>query len=149
MFHWQQVDKLSHFHQSQAMNVVCGLILSNKKILIAKRPAHKHHGGLWEFPGGKVENNESLKEALVRELKEEMDIFVSTDSMKKVGQVETDKIKLHLITFNLSSHFIPFEHSAVAWTDFEGLKKMNLCPSDRLALQQLSEKFSALFLGDS
>jgi len=49
---------------------------TGKKVLIAKRPDHVHKGGLWEFPGGKVENTESVLEALTRELKEELAISV-------------------------------------------------------------------------
>lgn len=45
-------------------------------ILIAKRPDHSHQGGLWEFPGGKVEDGESLRSALERELHEELGIHV-------------------------------------------------------------------------
>jgi len=45
-------------------------------ILIAKRPLHLHQGGKWEFPGGKVESNESALEALTRELAEEVGLDV-------------------------------------------------------------------------
>lgn len=47
---------------------------SDGKILIAKRPEHVHQGGLWEFPGGKIESNESVEQALQRELNEELAI---------------------------------------------------------------------------
>jgi len=45
--------------------------------LMHRRSDHKHHGGLWEFPGGKVENGENPRVALARELREELDIEVS------------------------------------------------------------------------
>lgn len=48
----------------------------NHQVLIAKRPKHAHQGGLWEFPGGKVETNESPEQALKRELFEELGIRV-------------------------------------------------------------------------
>ena len=47
------------------------------RILLAQRPAHKHQGGLWEFPGGKVEAGESVLSALARELREELGIQVT------------------------------------------------------------------------
>jgi len=53
---------------------VAVIINSEGHILIAKRPDHVHQGGLWEFPGGKVEANESLETALERELFEELGI---------------------------------------------------------------------------
>jgi len=49
---------------------------SDGKILIAQRPANKHQGGKWEFPGGKVEKGESRRSALIRELNEELDIEI-------------------------------------------------------------------------
>jgi len=49
---------------------------SNGSILLARRPDDKHQGGKWEFPGGKIEPDESAFDALVRELKEELDIAV-------------------------------------------------------------------------
>jgi 8-oxo-dGTP diphosphatase len=54
-----------------------GIIIDNQqRILISKRPAHKLKGGFWEFPGGKIEENESPEEALIREVKEEVGIQV-------------------------------------------------------------------------
>jgi len=54
-----------------------GIILNpQKQILISKRPLHKLGGGLWEFPGGKIENGETPQQALVRELEEEVGIQV-------------------------------------------------------------------------
>ena len=57
--------------------VVVGFIERGDEILIAKRPAHVDQGNLWEFPGGKREKNENAKEALVRELQEELGIVVT------------------------------------------------------------------------
>lgn len=54
--------------------VVAAVIRREGKILIAQRPLDKHQGGLWEFPGGKVEEGEPVEHALVRELQEELGI---------------------------------------------------------------------------
>jgi len=60
------------------IHVAVGVIWKNNHILIAKRPEHVHQGGLWEFPGGKVEDQENIQEALKRELFEELDIHSQT-----------------------------------------------------------------------
>ncbi len=63
------------------VRVAAGIILQSspkniQQVLIAKRPQDKHQGGLWEFPGGKVEPTESAEQALARELKEELNISI-------------------------------------------------------------------------
>jgi len=55
---------------------VAVVINSDNKVLIAKRHQHLHQGGKWEFPGGKVEKDESAQDALIRELKEEVDLNI-------------------------------------------------------------------------
>lgn len=61
----------------KALHVVAAVIRgTDGRILLAQRPADKHQGGLWEFPGGKVEAGEPVEAALARELHEELDIRV-------------------------------------------------------------------------
>jgi 8-oxo-dGTP diphosphatase len=56
--------------------VAAALIDPDGRVLLAQRPAHKEHGGLWEFPGGKLNPGETPEAALIRELKEELGIEV-------------------------------------------------------------------------
>lgn len=64
---------------NKVVHVAVGVVKNNLgQILIAKRPLDVHQGGLWEFPGGKVEAGETLLQALARELWEELDIDIQT-----------------------------------------------------------------------
>ena len=56
--------------------VSSGLIIQNNKVLIGLRSENDNGAGLWEFPGGKIEIDESSEEAVIRELNEELDIVV-------------------------------------------------------------------------
>ena len=59
------------------INVVAAVIKDeNEKILITQRNLKKSQGGLWEFPGGKIEPNETRENVIVREIKEELDIDI-------------------------------------------------------------------------
>ena len=62
---------MSKKHIHVAVGVICN---PQRQILVALRPNHVHQGGLWEFPGGKVESGETVHQALERELQEELAI---------------------------------------------------------------------------
>ena len=65
----------------EQIHVAVGIILNvSGEVLIALRDQDKHQGGLWEFPGGKVEAGESVSEALSRELHEELNLQVLSSS---------------------------------------------------------------------
>tara|TARA_B100000989_G_scaffold267455_1_gene221548 strand:+ start:43531 stop:43929 length:399 start_codon:yes stop_codon:yes gene_type:complete len=69
------------------IKVAVGVVINPAgNVLIAKRLSHQHCGGMWEFPGGKIEANESTEAALARELLEEVDITVQ--QAKPLCQVE-------------------------------------------------------------
>lgn len=66
------------------VRVAVAVILVGKQVLLAKRPLDKNQGGLWEFPGGKIEANESPEDALIRELKEEVGVDFSAASIQSL-----------------------------------------------------------------
>jgi len=73
------------------IEVVAGIILDNQeRILLAKRASHQHQGDKWEFPGGKVEAGEDAREALSRELKEELSIDVAPQDCRLFQHVSYD-----------------------------------------------------------
>jgi 8-oxo-dGTP diphosphatase len=65
----------------ELVHVAVGAIVdADNRVLIARRAANSHQGGLWEFPGGKVEPGESVQQALARELHEELGIHIGSAS---------------------------------------------------------------------
>jgi len=64
-------------HKKLQLVVSIALINENDQILISKRPKKKFLSGYWEFPGGKVEKNEVPENAIIREVKEELDIDIN------------------------------------------------------------------------
>ena len=81
---------------SRVVHVAVGVIVDkNENILIAKRADTAHQGGLWEFPGGKVEQGENIFAALKRELQEELAIEITaTQPLIKIRHDYGDKIVL-------------------------------------------------------
>jgi mutator protein MutT len=64
-----------------SVEVAAGLVFREGKLLVTQRHADAHLGGLWEFPGGKREVNESFEECLIRELREELGIEVTVGEL--------------------------------------------------------------------
>ena len=69
--------------------VAVALVDERGRWLMHKRPAEKHHGGLWEFPGGKVEQGETPAYALVREIAEELGVELSPEALRPAGFAQT------------------------------------------------------------
>lgn len=75
------------------INVAVAVIINKKnQVLIARRGTHQHQGDKWEFPGGKIEKGETSKEALIREIREEVGIIItSVEFMLEISHVYDDK----------------------------------------------------------
>lgn len=110
---------------TKLVHVAVGVIVNaDGKILIAKRPLSAHQGGLWEFPGGKVDAGETIEQALVRELHEELAIDVLTSQpLIQIRHHYPDKsvlLDVHKITQFLGTP-IGNEGQPVEWVDIKEL----------------------------
>ena len=107
----------------------------NGHVLIAQRPTHKHLGLKWEFPGGKVESDESPAAALARELREELGIEI--EILRPLPRFTHDygAVVIAMIPFvcrltpaSPAPH--PHEHLALAWVAIDTLASYDLAPAD-------------------
>jgi 8-oxo-dGTP diphosphatase len=108
------------------IQVVCGILIWNDKVLIGKRKLdNKYHPGKWEFPGGKVEVGESHWDGIRREFKEELDIEVLP--FHQLRPVSNDSIELTPFTLKLVSGKAKLiEHDEVKFVDKAEFFKMEL-----------------------
>jgi 8-oxo-dGTP diphosphatase len=121
---------------SQRTRVIAAVIARGDRLLVCQRPLHKRYGGLWEFPGGKCEPDESIAAAAQRELHEELSVQVI-----KVGHEEiaiADPGSSYLIVFT-PVHIVGEpacnEHMALLWAKPSELQDLPLAPSDRRYLE--------------
>jgi len=112
--------------------VSAGIIENDGKILIAQRDSGSL-AGLWEFPGGKLEGNETPEKCLLRELDEELGLSVRIKGHFSDSEYEYSDGKIQLMVFVCSLMSGPTKmesHSAIRWIDPKELLGINLVPAD-------------------
>ena len=105
------------------------------RILLAQRPAHKSMGGLWEFPGGKIEADESPEAALIRELHEELDINTSESCLAPLSFASHAYDDFHLLMMlfvcrRWHGQPRPVEGGALKWVRPNQLRDYPMPPAD-------------------
>lgn len=122
------------------MRVVAAVIERDSKLLICLRPTHKRHGGLWEFPGGKVHDGETDKEAVARELMEELGVeTVSVEEVLFTSIDEGGVFEILFIPALITGEPTALEHADLAWCSRSELPRFPLAPSDRAFAQFVAE----------
>lgn len=125
--------------------VVGAVIVKDGKILCAQRGPSGSLAGMWEFPGGKIEPGETAREALEREITEELECQVSVGTEVTTTRHEYDFGVVTLTTFyceltdgtpNLT------EHSEVRWLAPHDLRTLNWAPADIPAIDRIVTDFS-------
>lgn len=116
--------------------VAAALVAPDGTILVQQRPAHKAHGGLWEFPGGKCEVGESAVVALSRELDEELGIGVDPTDLRPLGfsVASSDERDLILLLFacrKWSGEPRPLCAAQLRWVVPAEVSALPLPPADR------------------
>ena len=130
--------------KSPTMLFVVAAALTNEKgeILLQKRPAHAQMGGLWEFPGGKVDMGESPENALVRELEEELGIIVSARDLtpETFASEPLDDRNLVLLLYRCVSWTgppTPIYASDLQWALPEDMTALPMPPADYPLVRKL------------
>jgi 8-oxo-dGTP diphosphatase len=125
------------------IHVAAGIILNAAgQVLLALRPSHKHQGGLWEFPGGKVEPGESVQVALRRELHEELNLEVGDCSPFVLIDHDYGDKQVRLDVWLVTSHRGAVhgkEEQQIAWVAIEELGNYRFPAANQgivVALQQ-------------
>jgi 8-oxo-dGTP diphosphatase len=123
------------------MKVVLGYIKNSEdKYLLAKRPINKEYGGFWEFPGGKVENCESIEQAIVREIYEEFNVGIEVKEIfdSYYYDTKTTRITFYPALCNLVTDKVtPTEHSDFQFLHLHEILNLDLAPPDYQALEIL------------
>ena len=128
---------------SEPVRVAAALLVREGRFLICRRPAHKARGGLWEFPGGKLEPGESAAEALIRECREELAIEVAPGPvyMELTHAYPDLAVELILLQVNeFAGEPRLLEHSELRWIQPEETGAFDFCPADREILEKLGRE---------
>lgn len=127
---------------NKQVHVAVGVVVGKDgDILIARRPQHAHQGGLWEFPGGKVAPGEAVREALVRELSEELAIAVrTTEPLIQIHHDYGDKtvlLDVHKVT-SFDGVARGNEGQPIEWVAVENLNRYSFPAANRAIITALT-----------
>ena len=123
------------------VTVAVGILIDDAgRVLVTRRAPEAHQGGLWEFPGGKVEENETILAALARELQEELGVLVeATEALMVLDHDYGDKqvrLDVHCVT-RWSGEPRGLEGQPLAWQQPEELRDWAFPAANRSILERL------------
>src|SRR5579872_5725465 len=124
--------------------VAVALVDADGRVLLAERPAGKSMAGLWEFPGGKVRVDETPEAALIRELKEELDIDVTASCLAPFTFASHDYADFHLlmplyVCRRWQGMVRPREDQRLAWVRPARLAEYPMPPADKPLVAMLRD----------
>ena len=118
----------------EEINVSAAIITKDNKYFIAKGNKNKHLGGFYEFPGGKQDVNETLQETVIREIKEELDVYVCVGEKLGEEHYKDEKINVHLHYYFctiLNGNIVLKEHEDSAWVSKEEFQNYAFAEGDK------------------
>jgi 8-oxo-dGTP diphosphatase len=121
------------------IDVTCAIIIKENRILVTQRSEKMSLPLKWEFPGGKIEENENAENCILREIKEELNLEIEIIARLESKQFNYPTISINLIPFiskYLSGELKLAEHSDFKWLTKEELISLNWAPADISVLQE-------------
>lgn len=112
--------------------MLAAVITREERYLVCLRPLAKRHGGLWEFPGGKIEEGESYLAAAHRELTEELGVAaVSVGEALYSAHDDGSPFLINFVPTEIVGEPVCLEHAEVRWASLGEIQHLDLAPSDR------------------
>jgi 8-oxo-dGTP diphosphatase len=114
--------------------VTAAIIRRNETVLIARRGPGEKLAGYWEFPGGKVDGDETLPDCLVREIYEEFNVNVVPGKTLCESDYEYEHGSFKIVAIEATTESVDFQlkvHDAVAWVQLERMQEYALLPADK------------------
>lgn len=119
------------------MRVVAAVIEREGQVLLCRRPREKRHGGRWEFPGGKILQNESILSAARREILEELGLKVLGVRGQSVPMDDpASDYTIEFVATVTQGDPEPMEHEEIAWVRLDEVTDYDLAPADRTFAEQ-------------
>jgi 8-oxo-dGTP diphosphatase len=116
----------------ELIHVIAAVIRRQDRVLVCQRPAGKRHGGLWEFPGGKVDPGEDAFAAAARELAEELGIrVIAVGAAERSIRDAGSPFVIDFVPVAIEGEPRCLEHEALRWATAAELRSLALAPSDR------------------
>ena len=137
-------DDIGSKGEMKPVLVVAGVIIENGRVLITQRRKGDRHGLLWEFPGGKVKEEEEPREGLKRELKEELDIEVKVGRLLRVVYHTYPEYSILLLVYGCRMERgvpKPLECSDLRWVRPMELGSFDMSPADAPIREDLRSHF--------
>jgi mutator protein MutT len=117
--------------EPEPIRVLAAVIRRGELFLLCRRPVHKRHGGMWEFPGGKLERGESLLQAAQREMLEELDArAVSVGETLYVCSDPESPFVIEFVAVEIEGEPRALEHDDARWVTLSDASGMELAPAD-------------------
>ena len=123
-----------------SQRVKAAVIRRNDTLLICQRPAHKRHGNLWEFPGGKCELGEADADTITRELAEELGVRVQSVGAEVYSASDPESpFLIVFVPVDIDGEPQCLDHAAIRWVMLAELADLPLAPSDARFVRHLQQ----------
>ena len=132
-----------------AINVSAAFLVKDKKVLVVQRRENGEYPLKWEFPGGKLLENEKFDEALIREMKEELNLNVNV--IQEIGSVEFDRedliimVMFIIVEADVSGISLKI-HKDMKFASYDELKKLDLLIPDKMFVEQYEKEIKKYIL---
>lgn len=126
----------------ETIRVAVGIAIQNQKVFVTQK-GYGPYKGYYEFPGGKIEPNETPVSALIREMKEELEVDITDIQFFDVFEYELDHVhyRIHAFFYQCKEEFVLTEQLKIEWIPLSQLDQYHWLESNQVMIQRLMKEY--------